>query len=88
MLKIGDWVLDTMGELGFIDSKKNGNRFNVIFPKNERIATRFRGELELAPITLENEDIHTLQALAVETNDSEWFASLGKGLKFETHLRK
>lgn len=80
MFKTGDWVTDVMGELGFIEEVKTGNRFYIVFPERQRCATRYLGEITHVPITLENEDIHTLQALAVETNDSGWFNNLSKRL--------
>lgn len=47
---------------------------------DEKIVVRFSDDVDLIPVALQYEDLVSLQHLAVETNDREWFEEISQRL--------
>lgn len=88
MFKDGQWVVDIAGGLGFIRDKESDTRYYVVFPNSRFAKIRNEDELEPAPeFTPDELDIYSMQHLAVESNDKDWYDELGCRLS-EVDIRK
>lgn len=50
-------------------------------PTNDKPKLEPEKIVDLGPFELNNEEIYSLQLLALETNDKEWFEALGNQMK-------
>jgi hypothetical protein len=82
MFKVGEWIIDLMGDVGIITEVKTLDRYELVIPRTRKMIVRFESELTHAPMeTLYNDyNIHFLQTLAVNTGDREWFENLSEKL--------
>jgi hypothetical protein len=77
--QVGDWVIERdTGRVGICVNKK-WCEVSVRFG-NAR-ALRYPEELELAPLDIREEDLLTMQHLAVEIKDFTWFKEIGARLE-------
>ena len=82
MFEIGQWIVDSNGASGYIESIESHNRYVVVFPEFEKAFKRFATEIKPAPIETSYNDynVYFLQKLAVNTNEREWFNELSNRL--------
>ena len=80
-MELGDWVKTPDNGTGYITfCNMRRKTVQVTFSSHENKAYLEHQVLPMG-ITLTNEDIYSLQLLAIETHDREWFESLSKLLK-------
>ncbi|MBG9730747.1 hypothetical protein ABD87_14690 [Lysinibacillus sphaericus] len=77
-MELGDWVQTPDNGIGYItfwSVRRQTVQVTFSYSKNKAYL-----EHQVLPlgITLANEDIYSLQQLAVDTHDREWFESLSK----------
>jgi hypothetical protein len=76
-----------------IIDKLSGRTGYVLRVYSDGVTARFGGmtairtfsDIEPAPIELQQEDLLTLQHLAVETGDKEWFMEIGQKMGVQVH---
>ncbi|WP_078379138.1 IDEAL domain-containing protein [Sutcliffiella halmapala] len=80
---IGDTNPKAIGTIGFItDVNIEDEEASVMFLKHgsgksiKRLEWMYLEELSIVPPTLEEEDLHALIDMALDTNDKEWFQEL------------
>ncbi|AKO91948.1 hypothetical protein BEH_07450 [Priestia filamentosa] len=76
-MEVGEWV-KVNNKMGFIVYKNHlETSIKVKFGlKNSEVFSK--DQLSFTDNQLLKEDIHTLQLLALETNDKDWFEELGR----------
>jgi hypothetical protein len=83
MYRDGDWVVEVAtGRVGYVLKKywcevrvKFGRKTEIVYPEM----------IELAPLDIQNVDLHEMQMLAVDRRDKEWFYSLSQRLEEAVH---
>jgi hypothetical protein len=76
---VGDWVREkNTGRVGILKNKK-WCEVSVRF--GNAVAIRYPDEVELAPLDIKIEDLLSMQHVAVDMGDYEWFCELGKRLE-------
>lgn len=78
MFTIGDWVKDS--ETGRIGILRSLGWNKVVVRIGSYDVLRYPEEIEPAPLEILEEDIHSMQHLAVEIGDKEWFLELSQRL--------
>jgi hypothetical protein len=79
----GDWIIDNeSGRLGTV-SKVFHSGITARF--GEAVAIRKNENITLAPLDIREEDLLSMQYLAVEMDDREWFQQLAQRMGVEMY---